>query len=179
MHIRQLALHYDAPADRLLLRVRSSDDGVFAVWLTRRLCLRLWPHLSRLVQQLGTAQAVARALPNATPTAQAASMLGAAAREQALQQADFSQPFKDAAAHQPLGSEPLLAHTVQLTPQPSGQLQVTILDARQRSMQMVLDDTLAIAVRELMASALRQADWAIGLEAPAQAIETAAPRTLN
>jgi hypothetical protein len=68
MHIHQLAVHYDAPADRLLLRVRSSDDAVFAVWLTRRLCLRLWPHLSSLVLAEGV-------------------------RERTLQQADFSQPF--------------------------------------------------------------------------------------
>jgi hypothetical protein len=179
MHIRQLALHYHAEADRLLLRVRSSDDNVFAVWLTRRLCLRLWPHLSRMVQQVGTAKAVAQAVPHATPTLQAAAMIADAARERSLQQADFSQPFQAGAAQQPLGPEPMLAHTVQLTPQSNGQLNITIRDAPQRNVQMVLDDTLAIAVRELMVSALRQADWGIALEAPAHPSEAPPTGILN
>lgn len=180
MHIRQLALHYHAEADRLLLRVRSSDDNLFAVWLTRRLCLRLWPHLSGLALQVGTAQAVAQAAPHATPTVQAAAMLGDAARERAMQQADFSQPFQADAAQQPLGAEPLLAHTVQLTPQGGNQLAVTIIDAQRRSVQMVLDDTLATAVRELMATALRQSDWGVALQADVVAADAAAaPRTLN
>jgi hypothetical protein len=179
MHIQQLALHYRAEADRLLLRVRSSDNNVFEVWLTRRLCLRLWPHLSSMALHAGMARAVAQVAPRATPTSQAAAMLGDAARERALQQTDFSQPFQAAAAQQPLGPEPLLAHTVQLTPQGHGQLGLTIVDAKQRSVQMLFDDSLATAVRELMIAALRQADWGLALEPPAAQPESAATRTLN
>lgn len=166
MHIRQVSLQYHAEADRLLLRVRSSDDNLFAVWMTRRLCLRLWPHLSVMVQRAGAAHAVAVAAPQATPTPEAAAMLAESAREQTLAQADFSQPFQTAAAQQPLGAEPMLAHTVQLTPQAGGLLQLSISDAQQRNVQLGLDATLATAVRELMAAALRQADWGLVLEVP-------------
>jgi hypothetical protein len=178
MHIRQVSLQYQAEADRLLLRVRSSDDNVFSVWMTRRLCLRLWPHLSAMVQRAGTAEAVALAAPQATPTPEAAAMLAEAARERTLQQADFSQPFQAAAALQPLGPEPMLAHTVQLTPQAGGKLQLSISDAQKRNVQLVLDATLATAVRELMVGALRQADWGFVLEAAAPSTEPAA-RVLN
>lgn len=177
MHIRQVSLQYHAEADRLLLRVRSSDDKVFAVWMTRRLCLRLWPHLSALVQQAGTAQAVAQAAPRATPTPEAAAMLAASARERTLEQADFSQPFQAASAQQPLGAEPMLAHTVALTPQAGGKLQLSISDAQQRNVQLVLDATLGTAVREMMVAALRQADWGFALET-APSVEPAA-RLLN
>ena len=178
MHIRQVSLQYDAEADRLLLRVRSSDDNVFAVWMTRRLCLRVWPHLSAMVQRAGAAQAVALAAPQATATPEAAAMLAESARERTLQQADFSQPFQAAAAQQPLGAEPMLAHTVALTPQDGGKLQLSISDAHKRNVQLVLDAALGTAVRELMAAALRQADWGVALEAAPPNIEPG-PRLLN
>jgi hypothetical protein len=174
MHIRQVSLQYHADADRLLLRVRSSDDKVFAVWMTRRLCLRLWPHLSAMVQHAGAAQAA----PHATPTPEAAAMLAASAREQTLAQADFSQPFQATAAQHRLGPEPMLAHVVQLTPQSSGQLKLSISDAQQRNMQLVLDAALGTAVRELMVAALRQADWGLALDAAAPGSEPAV-RLLN
>jgi hypothetical protein len=178
MHIRQLAVHYHPEADRLLLRVRSSDEAVFAVWLTRRLCLRLWPHLSSLVQRAGAAQALSQAAPHALATPEAAAMLAETTRERVLQQADFSQSFQDTAAHAPLGAEPLLAHTVQMTPRAHGHLQLAISDAQQRRVQLDFDASLAAAVRELVVAALRQADWGLALdsEGPAAA---AAPRVLN
>lgn len=178
MHIRQVSLQYHVEADRLLLRVRSSDDNVFAVWITRRLCLRLWPHLSSMVQWAGAATAVALATPQATPTPEAAAMLAESARERTLQQADFSQPFQAAAAQQPFGPEPLLAHMVQLTPLDGGRLQLSISDAQKRNVQIVLDATLGTAVHELMVAALRQADWGFALEAAAPSIEPSA-RLLN
>jgi hypothetical protein len=174
MHIRQVSLQYHAEADRLLLRVRSSDDKVFAVWMTRRLCLRLWPHLSSMVQHAGAAQAA----PHATPTAEAAHMLAASARQQTLAQADFSQPFQATDAQQPLGPEPMLAHSVQLTPQSGGQVKLSISDANKRNVQLVLDASLGTAVRELMMSALRQAEWGVALEA-AEPSTDAAARLLN
>lgn len=178
MHIRQVSLQYHAEADRLLLRVRSSDDNVFAVWMTRRLCLRLWPHLSTMAQRAGAAQAVAQAVPHATPTPEAAVMLAETARERTLAQADFSQPFQAAAAQQPLGAEPMLAHQVQLTSQAGGKLLLSISDAAQRHVQLGLDATLATAVRELMVAALRQADWGFELQAAAPSAEPTA-RVLN
>jgi hypothetical protein len=178
MHIRQVSLQYHAEADRLLLRVRSSDDNVFAVWMTRRLCLRLWPHLSAMVHRAGTTSAVAQATPQATPTPEAAAMLAESARERTLQQADFSQAFQTAAAQQPFGPEPMLAHTVQLTPQDGGRLQLSISDAQKRNVQLVLDSALGTAVHELMVAALRQADWGLALEAASPGNEAAA-RVLN
>jgi hypothetical protein len=179
MLIRQIACHYDAEADRLLLRVRSSDDNVFALWLTRRLCLRLWPHLSAMVQRVGTERAVAQAAPRATPTPEAAAMLAASARERTLEKADFSQPFQAVAAQQPLGPEPLLAHTVQLTPRDGGSLHLAIRDARQRSVELVLETAMATAVHELMAAALRKAEWGLAPDAPAAAAASPEARTLN
>jgi hypothetical protein len=116
-----------------------------------------------MVQHAGAAQAA----PHATPTPEAAAMLAASARQQTLAQADFSQPFQATAAQQPLGPEPMLAHVVQLTPRSGGQLKLSISDAQQRNVQLVLDAALGTAVRELMVSALRQADWGVALDVAA------------
>lgn len=179
MQIRQLAVQYDAQADRLLLRVRSSADQVFAVWLTRRLCLRLWPHLSSLVQRAGASQLLVQRASQAVPTPDAVAMLAETARERTLAEADFSQPFEAAGAQQPLGAEPLLAHTVHLTPRSGGSLQLAVVDAQRRSLQLELDAALGTAVRELVAAALRRADWGIDAGAAPAAGAAAAPRLLN
>ena len=159
MHIRQVSLQYQAEADRLLLRVRSSDDKVFAVWMTRRLCLR------PVAAPVGVGATRRRVSGCAACHADAGSC-GDARRfgpPADLGTSDFSQPFQATAAQQPLGPEPMLAHVVQLTPQSGGQLKLSISDAQQRNVQLVLDAALGTAVRELMAAALRQADWGLAL----------------
>lgn len=179
MQIHQLALHYVPEADRLLLRVNTSDGQQFAVWLTRRLCLRLWPHLASMVTQLGVAQEVAKASPHATVLPEAKEMLADAARQRALRSTDFSKPFEAKAAAQPLGPEPLLATAVQLSPSTPGQLRLVISDAQQRKLQLQLTEQLATAVRELMQKALASADWGV---LPAATPAPAAPpegRVLN
>jgi hypothetical protein len=52
MQIRQLAVQYDVQADRLLLRVRSSDDQVFADAQRRSVQLELDAPLATAVREL-------------------------------------------------------------------------------------------------------------------------------
>lgn len=186
MQIRQIAVHYQAEDDRLLLRVLASDEQAFAVWLTRRLTQRLWPHLVTVVQQLGVTQALmapeaTRPSSHATLAPEARAMLAEGARRQALGGTDFSRPYDAGNAAQPLGSEPLLATTMQLTPEAQGHLHLTVRDAKGRQIGLTLTATLAIAVHELMRAALAKAEWGFGAEG--SSVELAAvqpaPRTLN
>ena len=165
MQIRQLALHYRPEADRLLLRVNADDGQQFAVWFTRRLCARLWPHLTSVVTRFAVAHEVAQTAPNAHLMPEAREMLAQSARERVLRNADFKTPFQDQASAHPLGSEPMLATEVQLTPLPDGHLRLVIVDITKRNVQLQLTETLATAVRELMLEALRQADWGFALQA--------------
>ncbi len=73
----------------------------------------------------------------------------------------------------------MLAHMVQLTPQTGGKLQLSISDAHQRNVQLVLDAALGTAVRELMAAALRQADWGVRARSARRAGTEAGTRLLN
>ena len=164
MQIRQLALHYRPEADRLLLRVNSSDGQQVAVWFTRRLCQRLWPHLSGVVTRIGVAHEAAQAtLKDAIVTPEAQAMLAQSARERALQGADFKTPFADQASAHPMGTEPMLAVEVQLAPRADGHLRLVIIDANKRSVQLQLTESMATAVKELMIKALRQSEWGIDL----------------
>jgi hypothetical protein len=180
MQIRQLALHFRPEQDRLLLRVNAQDGQQIAIWFTRRLSLRLWPHLANVVTHIGVAQEVAQAAPGATPTPEAQAMLAQSARERALRDTDFNTPFETQASAHPLGTEPMLATEVQLTPLADGQLRVVITDVNQRHVQMQLTESLATAVRELMAAALRQADWGVAIEAASsESAHTPPSRLLN
>lgn len=180
MQIRQLALHFRPEQDRLLLRVNADDGQQFAVWFTRRLCVRLWPHLAALVTRIGVAQEVAQTSPGATLMPEAEAMLAQSARERALRDTDFKTPFEAQASAHPLGTEPLLATEVQLTPLHGGQLRVAITDINQRRVQLQLTESLAAAVRELMSAALRQADWGVAIDAAAsEPAHTPPSRLLN
>lgn len=164
MQIRQVALHYRPEADRLLLRVNVSDGAQVAVWFTRRLCLRLWPHLHSAITRIGVAKETGQAkLTHAIVTPEAQAMLAQSARERALRDADFKTPFAEQAATHPLGSEPMIAVEVQLTPRSDGHLRLVIIDASKRNVQLQLTETMATAFKELMTQALRQAEWGIDL----------------
>ena len=181
MQIRQLSLHYRPEADRLLLRVNADDGQQFAVWFTRRLCARLWPHLATIVTRIGVAHEAGQTAPDAHLMPEAHEMLAQSARERALRTADFKTPFQDQASAHPLGTEPMLATEVQLTPLPDGHLRLLIADIDKRNVQLQLTETLATAVKELMLKALHQADWGFALETAPAAVSAPAPgsRLLN
>lgn len=174
MQIHQLAVNYVAAADRLLLRVNTHDSQLFSVWLTRRLTLRLWPHLIKIVPRL----AAHNVAPHATVLPEAQAMLAQTARERTLRTTDFATPFDTKPTTQPLGAEPLLATEIELAPQPDGTLHLAIVDANKRRVKLQLTEQLANAVKELVQQALAQADWGVVLNAPTEA-DAATPRVLN
>ena len=182
MQIRQLALHYVREADRLLWRINTSDGQLIAIWLTRRLTLRLWPHLAKMITQLAVHRQLPRASPDSTLLPEARDMLSETARESALRKADFKTPFDNSQPRAlPLGSEPLLAVQVRLVPLPEGALRLLVTDTGGRNVQLQLSDELAIAVRELLVRALTEADWGWTPAPPPPAgdADPDGPRTLN
>jgi hypothetical protein len=75
MDIHQIQVKFDPVADRLLLQIRTRDDSLFPIWLTRRMVMRLWPHLRGMVSGL----AVTRSAPTALAVPEARDMLADAA----------------------------------------------------------------------------------------------------
>jgi hypothetical protein len=169
--IHQMQVRYEAIADRLLIQVRTRAADLYAIWLTRRMALRLWPPLQQLVVRIG----VARTSPQATVVPEAREMLAQAARERPLPSADFKTRFDPNVAAQPLGPEPLLPASVDLGPGPNGAgVLLKIREHRGRSLELRLSDDLATALARLMEKALAAADWGI-VAAPPPPAEAGRP----
>lgn len=167
MSIHQIQITYDPAADRLLWQVRTTDAQVFALWLTRRLSLRLWPHLRARV-----AQQSAPVSPKAVVTPQAREMLEQAARTAPLPHADFNAPFQSEGVQRPLGNEPMLVSEVNLGQGPNGGIVLQWRDAQGRHLTLQLEQELSLAVMRLMEAALQRADWGVPLASVPASKET-------
>lgn len=177
MEIHQIQVRYEPLADRLLVQIRTRQEQLFSIWLTRRLTVRLLPHL----QQSVVAAALSRSAPGSVAVAEARDMLAAAAREEALRSADFSSPFDVSVAQPALGPEPLLPMAVDLMQDARSGLSLRVRDAQHHSLDLQLGDEFAVAFVQLIESALAQTEWGLaprvaGNEA-SQAGES--PRVLN
>lgn len=166
MSIHQIQITYDPAADRLLWQVRTTEAQVYALWLTRRLALRLWPHLrTRIAQQATPLSAGAMVMP------QAREMLEQAARSAPLPNADFKAPFQSEGVQRPLGTEPMLVSEVNLGQGPKGGVVLQWRDAQGRHLTLQLEQELSLAVMRLMEAALQRADWGVMPAATAAAEE--------
>ena len=93
-------------------------------------------------------------------------MLEQAALQRPLPGTDFEKPFAEADASHPLGPEPLLPAAIDLRPVASGVLVITLREERGRRLEMSLTTELSTALLRLMDGALKQADWALPVQAP-------------
>ena len=177
MDIHQIQVKYDPLADRLLLQIRTRDEQLFPIWLTRRMVMRLWPHFRGMVSGL----AVKRTAPAAMAVPEARDMLAEAARQRALQSADFKTQFDVSSAKQPLGPEPVLPTAIDLRPAQGQAVVLVIRDAAGRSLELAFGEDLAHGLLKLVESALATSEWGLGGTAPAAESEStaSAARVLN
>ena len=177
-----MQVRYNPAADRLLWQVRTSTGELFAVWLTRRMVRQLWGPLTLLVTQAAVAQVV----PHALVLPEAREMMAQAARSRQLPGADFATPFDPKPAAHPLGPEPLLPTTVDLSPGPDGRgLRLTVKEPGGRNLSLQLSNDLATGLMRLLEKALAEADWGLGPVAqqaqnlPGEAAPKVPPVVLN
>jgi hypothetical protein len=177
MDIHQIQVKYDPLADRLLLQIRTREEQLFPIWLTRRMVVRLWPHFRGMVSGL----AVSRTAPSALAVPEARDMLAEAARERALKSADFKTEFNASAAKLPLGPEPILPTGIDLRPAPGQAVVLVIRDTHGRSLELAFGEDLAHGLLKLLESALAGSEWGLVTSAAAQPAEPGTPpaRVLN
>lgn len=175
MSIHQIQVRYDPAQDRLLLQVLTQDRQLLPMWLTRRLAMRLMPHLRRTT----AAAAVAGASPRATVLPDAQQMLAQASREKALKSADLQTPFDAGEARRPLGDEPMLPVSIDLsTPVGSG-LAMTFRSEAGQSVEIKLGRDHALVMVELIESALAKSEWGIAADSAPTGPPAAGPTLLN
>lgn len=161
MGIHQLSVAYDEVQDRLLWRVNTHEAQEYRFWLTRRLMLRLMPHLKNHWVQAESRQAGLSTQPPETQH-----LMADFQRQAFLENADFKQPFAPAKAPSalPLGEAPMLVTEVQITPQSGQQVQMVLHhkvpgQAQIQSAQLMLGSELLQGLLHLSEAAMRKGEW--------------------
>ena len=174
MDIRQISVRYIQDHDRILVNINTSAGEEVQMWLTRRMTLRLWPLINRVVIDHFAIPADAKTdgfVNLAAMDTQTKTVLADFKRQQAIQNADFDTPYRSGATTRPLGDQPLLVTEVNLTPQGNAQLEINFKEqleppATHRGFLMALPTELVFAVIQLMGHALEQAHWQMGPALP-------------
>lgn len=184
MDIRQLSVRYNQDHDRILVRINTSAGDEVQMWLTRRLVLRLWPLLNRVVIDHLAIPADAKTdgfVDLAAMGPATRKMLADMRQQEAVQGADFVTPYRNDATNRPLGDAPLLVTEVSLTPKDGGLMLMNFKElltepASTRGFQLEMPADLVFGVIQLLSQALEQAQWQMGPQpsVPVQIIDAAA-----
>ncbi len=152
--IDQIQLKYDAVADRLLLRISNTTGSEFRFWLTRRFIKRAWP---ALVESLAKSARIGTAV---SPLARRE--LLAFEHQQAVSNANFSAPFRDANPQPTLPEVPLLVTKMHIrsTPDGRGRLLALVPESGQ-GVDLVLTEGLLHSLCALLDRIMPTTDWAL------------------
>ena len=162
MRLHQLSVGFDPEQDRLLMRIATSTQSEFRLWLTRRYVKLLWPALLQLVDS--TAPPAARAPSQATPQAQQA--VRAFAHEEAISRADFSKPYEADERETPLGADPILLSRMETGTNAAGQRLLSMHPREGQGVNLTLDPVLLHSLLRMIHAAAKKADWQLALTLP-------------
>jgi hypothetical protein len=167
MKLDQVTASYQREQDRILVRMNTSSDDELRLWLTRRMCLRLWPNLNTVVADRvalmeGTRDPARSAAASADEKTR--QMMADFHREATLQTADFRTPFRSQPLQFPLGEQPLVVTEVGLTNLPDGKLRIDFKEklpdaAKPRSFQVNLENRNLQGLLHLLEKALEHSGW--------------------
>lgn len=147
--IQQINIGYNAPEDRLALKIGMSDDTELNLWLTRKVVKVLW----QLLQDTHLVVAVA---PDAQ-SPQAQELLQSFAKESAIQKLDFSEKYKK---RSPVNSEELLlaqdCHIVKID---SALSTLEFICTNRRTIKVLLNQDLSLALTSMLQLATKEAAW--------------------
>ena len=152
--LEQFSASYDAAQDRLLLRIRSSDDAEFRFWITRRYLALLWPLLMKMANDF-SARKTADPLMRGT--------LAELAHGEAVNKADFGSPYRNGSLY-PLGKAPVLLGRVTVKPLQGNTQTLMLLPQEGQGINLDLDEKLAHILARLLQQATMAADWGLKLE---------------
>lgn len=142
--LQQLNMIYVPEQDRLLLRISTSADAEYRVWLTRRYCSLL---LKVLVEQIER-QGGYHELASRQDTLERL-------RGGALGQA-YAPPKT---LHYPLGEQGVLGYRINVGNQPSGAVALQLLPEQGQGVTFTLDKPTLYLLYNVLEHALAQTDW--------------------
>ena len=152
--LEQFSASHDAAQDRLLLRIRSSDDAEYRFWITRRYLALLWPVLMKMADEFSARKATDPAT---------RSTLAELAHGEAVNKADFGSAYRDGSIY-PLGEEPVLLGRVTVKPLQGATRTLTLLPQKGQGIKLELDERLVHVLARLLQQSAVAADWGLNLE---------------
>ncbi|MBN1103948.1 MAG: hypothetical protein JXL84_11090 [Deltaproteobacteria bacterium] len=149
--IHQMQLAFVPLEDRLLFRVRTTDQNELRFWLTRRYVKLLWQVLR---QMLGETQAG----PAADPRAKEAML--SFQHEEALTKMDFATPYKEGSeVRRPLGDKPVLVSRIQVKAGPGNTRVLCMHPEQGQGVEIVLDSVWLHSLCKILVGAVKKSDW--------------------
>lgn len=142
--LQQLNMVYVPEQDRLLLRISTSGDAEYRIWMTRRYCSLL---LNMLVEQIDRAGGY-HELASREDTRERL-------RGGALGQA-YAPP---AQLKYPLGEQGVLGYRINVGKDPQGVLKLQLLPAKGQGVTFTLDKSTLYLLYNVLEQALTQTDW--------------------
>ncbi len=152
--LEQFSASYDAAQDRLLLRIRSSDDAEFRFWITRRYLALLWPLLMKMAEDFSARK---------TTDLLTRNTLAELAHGDAVNKADFGSAYRDGSSY-PLGEEPILLGRVTVKSLQGNTQTLTLLPQEGQGINLDLDEKLVHVVARLLQQAAIAAEWGLNLD---------------
>ena len=173
--LEQFSASYDAEQDRLLLRIRSSDDAEYRLWLTRRYLALLWPILMKMAEDFSARK---------TTDPLTRNTLAELAHGEAVGKADFASQYKKGSLF-PLGEQPILLARISVKPLQGNTQTLTLLPQQGQGINLDLDERLVHVLARLLQQAATTAEWGLKLDVSltpgttAEPLQAAAPRLLH
>lgn len=174
--LEQFSASFVSEQDRLLLRVRSSDDAEYRFWITRRYLALLWPMLMKMADAFSSRKAPGDPLTRST--------LAELAHGEAVSKADFGSAYQDGTLF-PLGEEPILLARITVKPLEGNTQTLMLLPQQGRGINLELDERLVHVLARLLQEAAAAAEWGLSLRvgngagATSDAMDPSAPRLLH
>ncbi len=173
--LEQFSASYDAMQDRLLLRIRTSDDAEFRFWITRRYLALLWPALMKMADIFSARKATDPLTRNT---------LAELAHGEAVGKADFASRYNEGSLF-PLGTEPILLARITVKPLQGSTQTLTLLPHEGQGINLDLDEKLVHVLARLLQQSATAAEWGLNLDVVTgsgtvrEPLQPAAPRRLH
>jgi len=169
--LQQMQISFSPEHDRLLLRIKSSDNSEFRLWLTRRFVAMAWPSLVGLL--------VSNPAVTSQPSREAQQAVLEFEHENAVNQADFDQPYEEKIEALPLGKEPMLVSQMSIQRSKDDKHTVIFKPAKGQGVNLNMGNDLIHSFCKLLSDAVDKTDWNLELQIVNQSMAEAQGATLQ
>ncbi len=157
-HVRQFNVTFIAAEDRILLRLNTTLQEEFRIWLTRRIVRKIALELGRSERRL-----LGLENPESGYVAPGARAIQEFRREASTANIDFGERFEDGTAGFPFGTDPVLAVDCEIRLQ--GKVAaVTLVLGNRQNLNFVLDAQGVHGILAMLQKAVAHSDWDLGQE---------------